>query len=287
MNILHLSDLHFGTLTDANNWYSQLADDLKILNCSKLDILILSGDIGNFSVKKEYDAAKKFINLLSHEFQLKNDHIIIAPGNHDINHELSKKAYEIKRLAEYKGSRDENNNPDTNFVIYKGGDYIEVLNKRRYIQRFKYFANFYKDITGNDYPLDYHNQAILHHFREYSILILSLNSSWQIDHEYQDRVSIFADALSDTLDKIRQNKDLYKNCLKIVVWHHPLINPGEDRIKDTDFMQRLAQAGFCIVFHGHIHKPEYNQSHEAGGKRFDIIGAGTFGAVTRLSSFLF
>lgn len=28
-NILHISDLHFGTNDDARNWYGQLADDLK------------------------------------------------------------------------------------------------------------------------------------------------------------------------------------------------------------------------------------------------------------------
>jgi hypothetical protein len=46
MRILHLSDLHFGTLDNAHNWYNQLAEDLiQELDCPRLDALILSGDI--------------------------------------------------------------------------------------------------------------------------------------------------------------------------------------------------------------------------------------------------
>jgi hypothetical protein len=49
--VLHLSDLHFGTAENAATWYSQLAEDLQTeLACSRLDALILSGDIANRSI---------------------------------------------------------------------------------------------------------------------------------------------------------------------------------------------------------------------------------------------
>ncbi len=54
MNILHLSDLHFGTAIPAANpqtWYGQLAEDLKKrLKCNHLDLLIISGDIANKAI---------------------------------------------------------------------------------------------------------------------------------------------------------------------------------------------------------------------------------------------
>jgi len=44
-DILHLSDLHFGTIADAHNFHSQVAEDLKgELGCLRLDGLICSGD---------------------------------------------------------------------------------------------------------------------------------------------------------------------------------------------------------------------------------------------------
>jgi len=51
MNILHLSDLHFGSVSNAKNWYSQLVEDLKHgLSCNKIDIMIISGDVANKAI---------------------------------------------------------------------------------------------------------------------------------------------------------------------------------------------------------------------------------------------
>ncbi|GET38684.1 metallophosphoesterase family protein [Microseira wollei] len=96
--ILHLSDLHFGTLADANNWYGTLADDLNDLSSeldfNQIDALIISGDVANRSTEEEYHAAEKFITQLAGEFRIKRSHIIIVPGNHDLNWDLGDKAYE-------------------------------------------------------------------------------------------------------------------------------------------------------------------------------------------------
>jgi hypothetical protein len=63
MHILHLSDLHFGTLEQARIWSNQLAQDLKVdLKIFSLDALILSGDIANKSIGSEYEAAQKFLD---------------------------------------------------------------------------------------------------------------------------------------------------------------------------------------------------------------------------------
>jgi hypothetical protein len=67
----------------------------------------------------------------------------------------------------------------------------------------------------------------LYHFKEQNILILGLNSAWELDHHYKSRPSINPSALSKALNSIRQNQE-YQNCLKIAVWHHPLDSPYED-----------------------------------------------------------
>ena len=48
MYILHLSDLHFGTNEDANNWHSQLAHDLRQL--LPLNLIII--DVFQLKVKQ-------------------------------------------------------------------------------------------------------------------------------------------------------------------------------------------------------------------------------------------
>ena len=276
MNILHLSDLHFGTLANANNWYSQLADDLiHELNCSHLDALIVSGDVVAKSLSREYTAAEKFLESLCREFRLGPDQVIIVPGNHDLNWTLAKRAYKPKRREEYKYAIDGNH-------VIDRGEFVEVQNPEKYKQRFLNFSTFYQSIIGVPYPLRYEEQAILYHLPQYNLLILGLNSAWQLDHHYTSRTGIHPDALSNALTEIRQNSETYGRYLKFAVWHHPL--NGDDRIADIGFLQRLAQAGFCIALHGHIHKSEtslYRYDMNPGGRRIEVICAGTFGSPTR------
>ena len=46
-------------------------------------------------------------------------------------------------------------------------------------------------------------------------------------------------------------------------------------------MQRLAQAGFQVCLHGHIHKADtdlFRYDMRADGRNIHVVGAGTFGA---------
>ncbi|BAZ68082.1 hypothetical protein NIES4106_28410 [Fischerella sp. NIES-4106] len=276
-NILHLSDLHFGTSENADNWYNQLAEDLcQEVKCSRLDVLILSGDIANKSTPEEYNAAKQFLDQISEEFQLQPEQIVIVPGNHDLNWDLAKKAYNLHRREEYRGKLNEANYID-------GGNYIEVRDEEKYQQRFAHFSQFYQAIKNKPYPLEYEQQAILHHFPAQNLLILGLNSAWQLDHHYKTRASIKSEAINKAITDIRKNQK-YQHCLKIAVWHHPLTSAFEDRITDHGFMEQLAKAGFRFALHGHIHKADtslYKYDLSADGRKLDIICAGTFGAPIR------
>jgi 3',5'-cyclic AMP phosphodiesterase CpdA len=278
MHILHLSDLHFGTSENPHNWYNQLAEDLyQELNCPRLDALILSGDIANKSTPEEYKVAKDFLDKLCQEFQLQPEQIVIVPGNHDLNWGLAKKAYKLIDRDEYEGELKEG------YYIQESQSVIRIRDEKKYKQRFAHFSNFYQSIKDESYPLEYEQQGILHHLPEQNLLILGLNSAWQLDHYYKSRASINADALNQALTDIRRNQ-AYKDCLKLAVWHHPLNSAFEDRITDHGFMEQLAKAGFRFALHGHIHKAEtslYRYDHSVGGRKLDIVCAGTFGAPIR------
>ena len=273
MHILHLSDLHFGTLDNARNWYSQIAEDLsQELDRPHLNALILSGDIANRSTPEEYAAAKEFLDKLCKEFDLNQEQVIIVPGNHDLNWEISDESYKPEKRKNYKGSMSES------YIFDKGGDYIEVLDPEQYKRRFEHFSNFYKAVKGKEYPTDCDRQYTLERIN--NLLVLGLNSAWQLDHHYKSRASIKPEALSNAFEEIRRNPE-YQNCQKIAVWHHPIDSASEDRIKESNFLERLAVNGFRIFLHGHVHQAQkgfYEYDAERGLYR---ICAGTFGAPTR------
>ncbi len=288
MYILHLSDLHFGTSEDARLWRSQLADDLRQLlpkpesgGTLRLNALIISGDIANKSEPSEYEAAEEFLNLFIPDFGLQRHQLVIVPGNHDLNWELSDEAYKPIKLKDYNGSLDDEDVFKKNHII--DGNFVLVPELTHYEQRFKYFSEFYEKVTEKTYPQKYTRQYELRHFPEQNLLVLGLNSAWKLNHhkEYKSRAGINSDALTNALYEINTNLTYKNSSLKIAVWHHPLNSPDEDRIKDHGFMERLAQNGFRLALHGHIHQAKADDYKYRSRSKIDIIAAGTFGAPIR------
>ena len=278
MNILHISDLHFTPDENPESRLSQLSDDLiNELNCRILDALIISGDISCESETAEYSLAEKFIKDLCSEFHLKKEQIAIVPGNHDLNWKLSKKGYTLI------DKEDVEIEPSLEQIIPVNDEVIRLRDDKNYKNRFDNFSRFYQSITGDIYPQEYIDQGVIYNFLDYNMIILGLNSAWEIDHYYKRRASINPESLSRALNKIRTNPE-FEEYLKFAVWHHPLHSPFEDRIKDYSFMQRLAQNGFCLCIHGHIHqagKDQYQYYHNSNDEKISIIAAGTFGAPIR------
>lgn len=276
--ILHLSDLHFGTLQNARDWFEQLAEDLlRELSCTRLDAVVFSGDIANFSRTEEYEAAQSFTNKIGAEFGVAGEQWVLAPGNHDLNWSLGEAAYSPVRSKTYTGSRDPANMIDK-------GEFVEALDQGAYRRRFEHFAAFHSIVKGEPYPVDYEEQFTLHAFPSCGLLIVGLNSAWQIDHHYRARVSIHPGAVSGVLARLRHEPALVACQTKIAVWHHPLQSADEDRIKDYGFLEQLAKAGFRVALHGHIHKSSsglFRYDVGAGGRQIEIVGAGTFGAPVR------
>jgi 3',5'-cyclic AMP phosphodiesterase CpdA len=270
---LHLSDLHFEREEQAVDWYNQLAEDLRDLRCERLSAVVLSGDITNRASAAEFGAARLFLQRLMDELRLSSRRVVIVPGNHDIDWEASRKAYPAHHRSLYGGKLIEGQYID-------GGALIAVRDDDLYQKRFTAFSTFYESVKRTAYSLEYADQAVLEHFPEDKVLILGLNSAWQTDHHHSGRASIHNGALSRALSRIR-SEPLYRDCLCMAVWHHPLAGSGEDRIKDAGFLEQLAKAGFRLGLHGHIHQARndlFRYDMETGGRRLDLVCAGTFGA---------
>jgi UDP-2,3-diacylglucosamine pyrophosphatase LpxH len=270
IHILHLSDLHFGDDTFANVWRTQLETDLiKELGIRRLEYLIISGDVANRSTEKEYDAAFAMVDGLVKRFGLDASRVVIVPGNHDLNWDLSEEAYPFASKRKLPSPLPE----DRSIPAGEAGALLR--DDALYRERFANFNTyFYRRVySGQDYPLDYADQFLFVERPEDRILFLGLNSNWQLDHHFRTRAGIHMPALSKALDRLQDGK--YDGWLKVAVWHHPV--SGKEMMND-DFMQQLAVHRFQVCLHGHIH--EANQ----GFYRYDyqrdihIIGAGTFGA---------
>ena len=271
MQILHLSDIHITTPDQANLWSSQLADDLREQSITHLDALILSGDIANYATEAEYTAAQQFLTQFRQDFPLDSASIIVVPGNHDLNWQLSKKAYSLRDRDDCQDQL----TPDNHIPV--SDDVVRLRNNEKYPARFQPFSDFYQTLKARPYPTDPTQQYTLDRPSQ-DILILGLNSAWHLDHHYKTRVSINDQALTNALNEIRRTPD-YANCsIKIAVWHHPTHSAGQDRITDDSFLERLTINGFRFFLHGHIHQAQKSFYDYDGDRGLFRICAGTFGA---------
>ena len=258
LRLLHLSDLHLCDEDSMKKHYFHLKLDLKKnFEIEKLDYLIISGDVSDRPVESMYQTAVTFVKNLIAEFEVPAGHVILIPGNHDCDREVSKECYGKKGTA--------------------------VTDQKKYNDRYlKYSQNFYQPIIGRPYPMEPEKQFEDYIFEEDNLCFLGLNSSsdlsflnscWQIDHCNTDRSSICMEAVMESGTIWCDAKDY----AKIAVWHHPL--SGEGAIKETTFMETLANAGFRACFHGHVHEAKNELFSYDAARNIRMVGAGTFGAV--------
>jgi hypothetical protein len=270
IHILHLSDLHFSNAILAGVYRTQLETDLnRELKVKRLEYLVISGDIANRSTQEEYDAAFAMLDGLVKRFGLDASRVVIVPGNHDMNWDLSKKAYPFV-------FKDDVPSPLPEGKYIPAGDAGALLrDEALYCQRFAHFSSHFnrRVYSGQDYPLDYADQVLFVERPADRILFLGLNSCWELDHHHRGRASIHMPALGRALDRLQDGK--YDGWLKIAVWHHPVT--GKEGMND-DFMQLLAVHGFQVCMHGHIHEAMEGFHMYDDHRGIRIIGAGTFGA---------
>ena len=265
--ILHLSDIHIQNQTQASSYLTHLILDLtNELKIKKLDYIIVSGDIGDTSTETDYTAAVYFFKKLAESFQLEIKNIVIVPGNHDLNWDLSKKSY-------YYDQEKPSSKGSNKYFEFESGFMIQ--NDSIYPQRFGNFNKFlYNPLFKEDYPIDYESQIKVVKDEVSHVLIIGFNSSWEIDHHFVKEASINSDALNKVLREYG-NDDQYNNWLKIAVWHHPVTGL---EMMDDHFLELLGIAGFQLCLHGHIHEAIGNFFYYDEKRKIFIIGAGTFGA---------
>ncbi len=270
IRILHLSDIHLGTTTQAQCYFTQLATDLtQNLNVKLLNYLVISGDIANRSTEEEYEAAFELVDKLVKRYGLDPNRIVIVPGNHDLNWELSETAYPFVSKRKLPNPLPEGR------YIDAGSTGALICDENEYKKRFDYFSDhFYKKIYNKPYPQEYDQQAILYPCLEDKILFLGLNSCWEIDHEYKNRAGIHPNAITNALEQILSVN--YNDWLKIAIWHHPV--NGSESMKNMDFLEQLAVSGFQVGIHGHIHEAKDENFQYDTRRGLRIIAAGTFGA---------
>ncbi|MEU6916131.1 NUDIX domain-containing protein [Streptomyces olindensis] len=253
-------------------WFNQLAEDLsRELAYEAIDCLVLSGDIAEKAQEGEYDAALLFLNRLIGEFGIDRRHLLITPGNHDVDWMTSQDAYQVMKAADA---------PARYVSAYRENPrYVEVVtDEAAYARRFARFADFFHQATGSPYPTDPDQQVQVVSPPNVGVTLVGLNSAYTTDHHHPDRSSIRPGAIDSALHLLRTRPEI-RDTVKLAVWHHPV--RGDGCIQDPSVLERMAVAGFRALLHGHVHKAHsdsFRYDIAPDGRHISIVGAGTFGS---------
>jgi predicted phosphodiesterase len=260
-SILHISDLHKDTTDNYDNLWQSIKDDCEkytISGIKKPEIIVVSGDLikggSQEEIKKQYNEVAEFLEELVNFFTNGDkSRIIIVPGNHDIDWNISK--------ASMRKDIDGNNNEKTVKLFSKNSQirwswkefcFYEIEDDCKYNERFRLFAEFYNSFYGQDYSLNPNEQFYIHDISCLGITFIAFNSCYNNDH-LNFSGTIKPDCITKASDILRKLHNLGR--VLIAVWHHNTIGlPFENNYMDKRILRSMMDKHIQIGLHGHHHK---------------------------------
>ncbi|WP_071627483.1 metallophosphoesterase, partial [Poseidonibacter lekithochrous] len=251
-NILHLSDLHFGENTDIKMEITLLKENIK----TRIDYLILSGDLTAKGSAKEFTLIYKFISKLIKICDIDAQKVFIVPGNHDYSRVITHNAYGIESFNP--------NNFDKN-SDYKINDKIFLKRDiKKWNCRFENFSEYLYEALYQEPFIVGKSQKLIQD-NEFSFILI--NTSLEIDHFNLQKVKF------DTKSFVNIQDEIKKDNVRFVVGHHPI-----DYEKSYDFVNNLHQFKIKAYIHGHVHRNNLISFNDiiVGKEKIMYIGSGLF-----------
>lgn len=253
VNILHLSDLHFG-VQDANygskdmaNLHQRAIDEL----CGALrripeeypdwcpDIIAVTGDVAWAAKEDDYKQAAEFIQRLMDMFHLLPEDVILCPGNHDVDLGVSMYTFPVKTQKE-----------SEKHLSVKGIAYRSAP-----------FANFSKFAENLGIPplensVGDMSVRYLYGCRDIrNIRFAVFNTAWNVrKREPDEKESLWIGSLL-TNDVLRQPQNP-KNDLFVSLFHHPFGKLDDSECRSYGQKLVVKQdilAVSDVILNGHIH----------------------------------
>src|SRR5208337_1788183 len=281
--ILHLSDIQFGAhhrftgrtlpATDEppdplarygsderyKTLFAKLEEDLELLKDEeglKANILVISGDLAEWSLQEEYNKVKNFIESLLNtpSVSLDRNRLILVPGNHDVNWLLCE-SYFLDCKAHRKSP------------------------EAPYNRKFLFWEEFLNDVIKREpgvSPTIWQGYDL----RQYGALFVGLNSCIRESHRADDHYGWVG--LSQTKEAMGwfDRSDPSHEFAHIAVLHHnvlPATATDEENLKDWDDVRVLFEKSVDIILHGHRHEHYGTDLGTLDGRHTVVLAAGSAG----------
>ena len=296
--ILHLSDLHFGPNTRFAGWdpkdlghrlnQAVAAELRKRRDTKEVSLVLVTGDIAEAGLPKEYQLARCFFEGLAGGLGLARQRFVFVPGNHDVCWPLSEQA-ELEQKYEEFDDQD--------------------LRRRMDAYKFKFyeaFVNEFYGAEGGDFKVPQSHGAAVYNFEDIGVTVAALNSCELESHRPGDHRGELSSQQVQSVMNYWRGGDC-GNWLKIACVHHNPVVTVTANVDDwknylksrpelnaelidrfaadvaglggREHLRRLAEeCEVALVLHGHHHATEQQSwPWKARIGQTQILSAGSWG----------
>src|SRR5215471_855316 len=247
ITLLHVSDPQFGRNHRFGNLelpppddtfdtlLTRLGDDLRLLEREhglRPDVLVLSGDLAERGLPREFDDVLQFAEGLTQLLNLPRHRVVLIPGNHDINRAACE--------AYFKNCEAEEEKPVPPFWP-----------KWRFYERC--FSRFYHDCP--DVKFMETEPWTLFPMPDLKLVVAGLNSTMRESHRDDDHYGYLGEAqlrwFADALAPYQQ-----QGWVRIAALHHNIRRgpvADDENLRDTEDLKRLLGPEINLILHGHTH----------------------------------
>ncbi|OPG98846.1 hypothetical protein B2I21_11030 [Chryseobacterium mucoviscidosis] len=270
INVLHLSDLHFGMETHKEetmvakrkNALNGVRKVLKNLDESeKPNLVIVSGDITWQGKPNGFLEATNWLRSILEDLKLDSSKLIVCAGNHDIN-------------------RDETTGMTPPTSAHDADDWLRVEKYSNFVRPFNDFNDYCLKFPIEEMQIADHKSYLVGRREELGLNIIILNSSW-FCRDNNDRGKLWLGLpqlqLMVASNQLPKKDELDKSPITISLVHHP-----KEWFNDADqhTYERPAAYGYLaershLIFSGHVHAaPE--APNQIQGKAYVIQGGASY-----------
>lgn len=234
VTILHVSDTQFGQyhrFGAPDSLASHLIRDITRLpeiGVPPIDLIVLSGDVGERGKRKEYEDASSFIRELLQALNLDRERVVVVPGNHDVSWNLSRSYFEE--------CEDADTTPDI-----------------PYAKKWRHYQDFVTELHG---PTAFTEEQPyrLHRFDDLRLVVAAMNSTIKESHREQDHYGWCG---SEQLRWFASQMTSSEGLLRIGVLHHNARRRAEadnENLTDEKDLTNTLGDHLDLLLHGHTHE---------------------------------
>lgn len=247
-NWLHISDLHYEKCKSDETFlrdqvmqdFFDCIEDDRLSEFLPLHAIFITGDLafsGNrdeYGTKNNYGPVRQFLNELATKTGVEKEHIVIVPGNHDVNRRCIEPYHSIDHLPIDKEGSDK---------LFRSGKTLSLLGEK--------FADFVT--LADEYPSTWRDGRYPYLARVFKmnntrVGVIGINSAWFTSKSGEDQGHLF---VGPSLLKVAfEELDADKPDLKVVLLHHPLDwLHNNEKSEVADLLSKNAD----LVLSGHLH----------------------------------